>query len=177
MQYRGAVPSCSRRLPPDALREAGTDYSDSLRDQSLPAVAHARPERIPELAKQITARADNPYDKARAVEELSAFALRLYTGSYPVPPLKLTPLPTSYSKKRAGHCEYFAAAMTVMLRSVGIPARYINGFLTGEYNDVGGDFVVRASDAHSWSGGLFSLGPDGWLTFESDASSGRKTFR
>ena len=40
--------------------------------------------------------------------------------------------------------------MTVMLRTLGIPARYINGFQVGEYNDVGGDFIVRASDAHSW---------------------------
>jgi hypothetical protein len=51
---------------------------------------------------------------------------------------------------RAGHCEYFASAMTIMLRTLGIPAREVNGFLPGEYNDLGGDYIVRASDAHSW---------------------------
>jgi len=40
--------------------------------------------------------------------------------------------------------------MTVMLGSLGIPARLVVGFLTGEYNDVGGDFIMRAIDAHSW---------------------------
>jgi len=54
--------------------------------------------------------------------------------------------------------------MTVMLRSLDIPARYINGFQTGEYNDVAGDLVVRASDAHSWVEAYFP--GFGWLTFD-----------
>ena len=62
--------------------------------------------------------------------------------------------------------------MTVMLRSVGIPARYINGFLTGEYNDVGGDLVVRASDAHSWVEAYFPS--HGWLTFDPTLPIGRE---
>jgi protein-glutamine gamma-glutamyltransferase len=66
--------------------------------------------------------------------------------------------------RRAGHCEYFASAMTVMLRALGIPARYVNGFQTGEYNDVGGDFIVRASDAHSWVEVYFP--GYGWLEFD-----------
>jgi protein-glutamine gamma-glutamyltransferase len=158
MQYeaRSILPT----PPPDALREAGADYSDSLRESYLQLPTLDR--RIPELAKQITARADNPYDKARAVEGY----LRSHYGYT----LDLTgtpqndPLAYFLFQKRAGHCEYFAAAMTVMLRSVGIPARYINGFLTGEYNDVGGDFVVRASDAHSWVEVYFPT--YGWLTFD-----------
>jgi len=40
--------------------------------------------------------------------------------------------------------------MTIMLRTLGIPSREVNGFLPGEYNDLGGDYIVRASDAHSW---------------------------
>jgi hypothetical protein len=40
--------------------------------------------------------------------------------------------------------------MTIMLRTLGIPAREVNGFLPGEYNELGGDYIVRASDAHSW---------------------------
>jgi len=54
--------------------------------------------------------------------------------------------------------------MTVMLRAVGIPARYVTGFLPGEYNDVGGDYIVRASDAHTWMEAYFS--PYGWITFD-----------
>ena len=65
--------------------------------------------------------------------------------------------------------------MTVMLRSLGIPARYINGFLTGEYNDVGGDYIVRASDAHSWVEAYFP--GFGWLTFDPTPPSDEKTHR
>jgi hypothetical protein len=54
--------------------------------------------------------------------------------------------------------------MTVMLRSIGIPARYVTGFLPGEYNDLGGDYIIRQSDAHSWVEVYF---PNyGWVTFD-----------
>jgi hypothetical protein len=146
--------------PAEALRQAGSDYSASVRETYL-QLPKLDP-RIPELAEQITARAENPYDKARALEGY----LRSHYGytldlTGPPPP---DPLAYFLFQKRAGHCEYFAAAMTVMLRSVGIPARYVNGFLTGEYNDVGGDFIVRASDAHSWVEVFFPS--YGWMTFD-----------
>jgi protein-glutamine gamma-glutamyltransferase len=158
MQYeaRSVLPA----PPADALRGTGSDYSGSMRETYL-QLPKLDP-RIPELANQITAHADNPYDKARALE--------LYLRSHYGYTLDLTGQPPSdplayfLFEKRAGHCEYFAAAMTVMLRSLGIPARYINGFLTGEYNDVGGDFIVRASDAHSWVEVFFPS--YGWLTFD-----------
>ena len=118
--------------------------------------------RIPELAKQVTSHVEAPFDKARAIEGYLR-AHYGYTLDLSGPP-QADPLTYFLFQKRAGHCEYFAAAMTVMLRSVGIPARYINGFLTGEYNDVGGDFVVRASDAHSWVEANFP--GFGWLTFD-----------
>ena len=52
--------------------------------------------------------------------------------------------------QRAGNCEYFAAALAVMLRSLGIPARVVNGFQRGEWNPYGNYFIVRLRDAHSW---------------------------
>lgn len=52
---------------------------------------------------------------------------------------------------RAGHCEYFATAMALMLRSRGIPTRVINGYLTDEWSAVGnGSYIVRQEHAHSW---------------------------
>jgi hypothetical protein len=54
--------------------------------------------------------------------------------------------------------------MTVMVRSLGIPARYVNGFLPGEFNDVGDDYIIRASDAHSWVEVFFP--GHGWITFD-----------
>jgi hypothetical protein len=146
--------------PPSAVRQAGTDYPAAMRETylQLPSLDS----RIPELAKQITARDNTTYDKARSMESY----LRSHYGYT----LDLTgaphgdPLAYFLFQKRAGHCEYFAAAMTVMLRTLDIPARYINGFQTGEYNDVAGDLVVRASDAHSWVEAYFP--GFGWLTFD-----------
>jgi transglutaminase-like putative cysteine protease len=158
MQYeaRSLVPA----PPVAALRTAGSDYPASMRETylQLPTLDP----RIPELAKEITGRAGNPYDQARALESYlrSHYGYTLDLTGTPPP----DPLAYFLFQRRAGHCEYFASAMTVMLRSVGIPARLVNGFLTGEYNDVGGDFIVRASDAHSWVEVFFPS--FGWLTFD-----------
>ena len=52
---------------------------------------------------------------------------------------------------RRGFCEHFASAFTMMVRAAGIPARVVTGYQGGEYNPIGGYFVVRQSDAHAWS--------------------------
>jgi hypothetical protein len=54
--------------------------------------------------------------------------------------------------------------MTIMLRTLGVPSREVNGFLPGEYNELGGDYIVRESDAHSWVEVYFP-GMD-WQTFD-----------
>lgn len=51
---------------------------------------------------------------------------------------------------RRGHCEYFAAGMVVLLTALQIPARIVGGFYGGQYNPLGGYFVLRRSDAHAW---------------------------
>jgi transglutaminase-like putative cysteine protease len=151
-------------IPPTAtpaeLRAAGSVYPADIRDTylQLPTLDP----RIPELARQATAAATNPYDKAVALQSYlqTRFAYTLDQGST----ASNDPLANFLFVRKAGHCEYFATAMTVMLRTLGIPARYINGFQTGEYNDVGGDFIVRASDAHSWVEAYFP--GRGWITFD-----------
>ena len=146
--------------PAAAVRQAGSDYPPAIRDAylQLPTLDS----RIPELAKQITARDNTPYDKARSIEDYlrSHYGYTLDLSGTP----QADPLAYFLFQKRAGHCEYFAAAMTVMLRTLDIPSRYINGFQTGEYNDIAGDLVVRASDAHSWVEAYFP--GFGWLTFD-----------
>jgi hypothetical protein len=51
---------------------------------------------------------------------------------------------------KEGHCQFFASALTLMLRSQGIPARYVSGFRAESYNVVGGYYQLRAMDAHAW---------------------------
>ncbi len=53
-------------------------------------------------------------------------------------------------QSKTGFCEHYATAMTLMLRSVGIPARVVTGFIGGELNTYGNYIIVRQSNAHSW---------------------------
>ncbi len=67
-------------------------------------------------------------------------------------------------QRRAGHCEYFASAMAIMLRSVGVPSRVVNGFRGGEWNSFGKYYVVRERNAHAW---VEAFVPGrGWVTFD-----------
>jgi hypothetical protein len=123
--------------------------------------------RILPLTHDITARAANPYDRALAIENYLSTRYT-YTLDLAGKPDK-DPLANFLFKTRAGHCEYFASAMTIMLRTIGIPSREVNGFLPGEYNDLAGDYIVRASDAHSWVEAYFP--GTGWVTFDPTPAS------
>jgi len=151
------------RLPQfqiEKLRAAGTEYPAEVTSfyLQLPKLD----QRIPELAKSVTAQAQTPVDKAIALE---TYLRSKYTYT-----LQLTgkpgsdPLPRFLFDTRAGHCEYFASAMAVMLRTLGIPSREVNAILPGEYNSLGGDYIVRASDAHSWVEAYFP--GNGWVVFD-----------
>ena len=63
---------------------------------------------------------------------------------------RLDPLEEFLFVRRSGNCEYFAAALAVMLRSLGIPARVVGGFQRGDWNEYGWYFMVRLRDAHAW---------------------------
>lgn len=71
------------------------------------------------------------------------------------------PLEDFIFTQTAGHCEYFASAAAVMLRLVGVPTRYVNGFLGGEWNEFGEHITVRDNRAHSWVEAY--LGALGWV--------------
>ncbi len=72
---------------------------------------------------------------------------------------------------RRGHCEYFATALTLMLRSQGIPARLATGFLGGELNPFDGLYVVRQLNAHAWVEAHFD--DLGWLVLDPTPFAGR----
>src|SRR6185295_3262946 len=72
---------------------------------------------------------------------------------------------------RSGQCEYFASAMVLMLRSQGIPARLVTGFLGGEYNPFEGYYIVRENNAHAWVEAY--LPGEGWQVFDPTPPAGR----
>jgi protein-glutamine gamma-glutamyltransferase len=127
--------------------------------------------RISALADSVVRRAGtrDGYDSARAIEtflrENYPYTLELKAGG-------ADPLADFLFNVRAGHCEYFATAMAVMLRTQGIASRVVNGFLPGEYNEAAGAFTVRQSDAHSWVEVYFPQ-TNSWVTFDPTPPAGR----
>jgi hypothetical protein len=95
----------------------------------------------------VTLDAHTNYDRALAIQNYLrtdfTYSLNLKIGG-------ADPLAEFLFDAKEGHCEYFATAMVMMLRSIGIPARIVNGFQMGEYNSLNDYYTVRESDAHSW---------------------------
>ena len=145
---------------PAALRAASDSYPPGLSLQYL-QLPRLDP-RIAQLAEQVTASSDNNYDKALAIE---SYLRRSFAYTLQLPAMvPRDPLANFLFERRQGHCEYFASSMAVMLRTLRIPARVVNGFRTGEFNDVTSQYLVRASDAHSWVEAYFP--GYGWISFD-----------
>src|SRR6266568_5391982 len=141
-----------------ALNNPGSHAADVADYLELPSLDP----RVKALAQQITAKASTPAEKAAAIENY----LRLHYG-YTLQLPKTTPrdpIANFLFERRQGHCEYFASSMAVMLRSLGIPSRVVNGFSGGEFNDITSEYVVRAKDAHAWVEAYFP--GYGWQTFD-----------
>ena len=69
----------------------------------------------------------------------------------------IDPIADFLLNKKRGHCQYFASALALMLRSQGIPTRLVVGFRPSEYNEIGGYFQVSQSHAHVWVEAYFTL--------------------
>ncbi len=145
---------------PADLRTAGEDYPWPIRTKYL-RLPRVDPQ-VTQLAARITNAAENPFDRATAVENY----LRTHYGyTLQLPRTEVRdPIANFLFERRQGHCEYFASSMAVMLRTLGIPSRVVNGFRTDEFNDLTGNYVVRAKDAHAWVEAYFP--GYGWQTFD-----------
>lgn len=151
------------------LRSAGQNYPPAVADGYL-RLPPLDP-RIPRLAAEITGPAATNYDKATSVEKY----LRTHYGYTLQLPFTVPkdPLANFLFERRQGHCEYFASAMAVMLRTLGIPSRVVNGFRTDEFNDLTANYIVRARNAHSWVEAYFP--GYGWQTFDPTPAGGSGT--
>lgn len=125
--------------------------------------------KISQLAKEITNGKKNRYDKAKAVESYLqnnfGYTLQLKASGD-------QPLSDFLFNVREGHCEYFASAMAMMLRTQGIATRVVNGFQTGEFNQTANVFVVKQKDAHSWVEVYFPK-EKAWIPFDPTPFAGR----
>jgi transglutaminase-like putative cysteine protease len=118
--------------------------------------------RIAQLARQVTAVEDSNYKRAKALEH---YLQSNFGYTLELPGMReADPLARFLFDRKKGHCEYFASSMAMMLRTLGIPARVVNGFRGGEYNDLTSSYIIREKDAHSWVEAYF---PEyGWVTFD-----------
>ncbi len=145
---------------PAELRDRSGLYLGPIRSTylQLPALDP----RVADLAHHLTESQVTPYWRAAALEHYLQTELG-YTLELPAQ-APADPLADFLFQRKKGHCEYFASAMTVMLRAIGIPARVAIGFQGGEYNPVSGYYTIRSSDAHSWVEAYF---PEfGWAPFD-----------
>ena len=146
--------------PTERLREDDVAYGDGIRNYlQLPP---DEDKRIYDLAYQISSPESNRYDKAKAVEN---YLQNNYGYTLEQKASGEEPLSDFLFNVREGHCEYFASAMAVMLRTQGIATRIVNGFHGGDYNDAVDMTVIRQRHAHSWVEVYFPK-ENTWVTFD-----------
>jgi transglutaminase-like putative cysteine protease len=126
----------------------GTEMSELYRNwySDLPDDSNPRTE---ELAREMRAAAGNDRDFVDAV--LKKLNREEFYYTLEPPPLGRDPVDRFLFETRRGFCEHYASAFSVMMRSVGIPARVVLGYQGGEINPMGWHLIVRQSDAHAWT--------------------------
>lgn len=147
----------------DELREAGTDYNRFITDHYLQLPANL-PQRVRDLAENLTQGADNPLDRALAIQSYLRGSTFEYSLDISAPPAGSDGVDYFLFETKTGYSDYFGSSMTVMLRAVGVPARMAAGYAPGEYDSEANIRIIRDSDSHGWVQGYF---PDyGWIDFE-----------
>jgi transglutaminase-like putative cysteine protease len=150
----------STALAPE-LRDAGGDYPDWVvrRYLQLPG---STTDRTRQLAKEL----ENglvPYDAAMSIQNWLRENIT-YNESIPYPPEDRDVVDYLLFESRQGYCEYYSTAMVIMLRSLGIPAREVVGYFSGEFDNDQIGYLYRESNAHAWVEVYF---PNyGWVAFE-----------
>ena len=126
--------------------------------------------RLSALSNDITARHAAPAEKVQAVV---AWLRRThsYTTNLKRNASIEDPLEDFLFAEKDGHCEYFASAAAILLRMGGVPTRYVNGFLGGEWNDLRQAVTVRENRAHSWV--EVYLGQEGWVRVDATPALAR----
>ncbi len=143
--YDGEV-ARRNQVPPEIRALARTLVRDILPDNQKPIVAQIRPiaDRFEEYL-----RTTYPYSLTFAAKD---------------PTLDPTADFLLNRKSTGGHCEYFASAMVMLCRSVGLNARMVTGYHGGDFNSISGLYVVRQKHAHAWA--EVYVPSRGWISYD-----------
>jgi transglutaminase-like putative cysteine protease len=151
------------------LAAAGTDYPASVRALYLSTAGVT--DRVRQLAEDVTAGAASPYERAKALARYLSRDDSFHYSTRGALPKSGQDLVDFFlfdeTANRTGYCEYYASAMVMMARAVGLPARVAVGFAPGEAA-ADDNYVVRESDAHAWAEVYFP--GYGWQIFEATKS-------
>jgi transglutaminase-like putative cysteine protease len=150
-----------------ALRRADGEVPPEIREMytQLPATL---PRRVNQLALELTSEYDNVFDKAKAIEAyLKSFP---YNLNITAPPEDRDGVDYFLFDLQQGYCDYYASSMTVMLRALGIPARYVLGYATGQFDADSSSWQVLQLNYHSWV--EVYHGDLGWIRYEPTPPNG-----
>ncbi|MFQ6063420.1 MAG: transglutaminase domain-containing protein, partial [Methanosarcinales archaeon] len=156
------VTSEIKKYKAEDLRRSDTRYTSEIKKYlQLPDEV---PNRVKELSILITKDYNNPFDKAKSIEQYlrNNYKYNLYIDT---PPENKDIVDYFLFESKEGYCIYFASAMVVMSREIGIPARLVTGYATGTLTSYG--YEVTGADAHAWVEVYFE--GYGWVEFEPTA--------
>jgi transglutaminase-like putative cysteine protease len=171
---------------PDAdAPQAGEEQPSAARQQTLMAMPADLKERLKKIAEPIIASlgpeaSTDKAAKARAIEQyLRDSGKFAYSLKMDVIDLSLDPVEDFLINRKEGHCEYYASALALLLRSVDVPCRVVNGFKGGDWNDLTQTYIVRQKHAHSWVEAYLGPGPlpdrfPVWMTLDPTPANERQ---
>jgi protein-glutamine gamma-glutamyltransferase len=159
-RIRYSVTSYVPRLVQDERTASTLVYPDSIRSHYLQVPVGSQ--KVADLAHRVTQQATTPFGRTLAIQQ---HLLENYRYSLEGDTATLShPLEEFLFTRKTGYCEHYATAMVVMLRTIGVPARLVTGFLATEWNEYGGYFTVRQRDAHAWVEVYFPY--SGWVIMD-----------
>ncbi|BFH66611.1 hypothetical protein J27TS7_35840 [Paenibacillus dendritiformis] len=165
-QYETRVIRADTAMLRDAPKLSSEERARWSEELQLP---DSLPQRVRELGDRLAEGSAGPYETVRRVQ---AFLLQEYAytkSDTEVPPAGRDFVDYFLFEARQGYCNHFSSAMAVLLRTQGIPARWVKGFAPGELTGPG-QYTVRSSDAHAWVEVYFPT--VGWVPFEATPPAG-----
>lgn len=147
----------------EELRAVGIEYPTWVTEKYLQVPENIKPQ-LKKLAEEISAPYDTVYDKTEAITAYLRKTIKYETKITNIPPENKDPVLWVLFDVKTGFCMYYASAETLMLRSIGIPARMSVGFAEGNFDELAERYVVTHGDAHAWPEVYFP--GIGWVEFE-----------
>ncbi len=151
---------------PGDLAAAGENYPEIIAYQYRRLPLNF-PDKIRLLAENVTGDAKTPYQKIMAID---GYLSRIpYEEEIKAPPENVDGVEHFLFTQKSGFCLYYASAMAVMLRSVGVPSRLAVGYLPGDPGEEDGEYILRDRHYHTWPQAYFA--GYGWVDLEATPRS------